>query len=66
MLTFRKILLSPEGKSPFGRPESEWEDIIKADVQEIGWGLALDLYGSGEGQVTGFYESCDEPPGSNK
>jgi hypothetical protein len=26
----------PEGKKPFGRPRSRWEDIIM-DVREVGW-----------------------------
>jgi hypothetical protein len=28
----------PEGKRPFGRPRCRWEDIIKADLQEVGCG----------------------------
>jgi len=44
---FGKILLSSEGKSPFGRPGPNWEDNIKTDFKEKGWGLAVDLYGSG-------------------
>jgi len=38
----------PEGKRPFGRTRSRWEDNIKMDLQEVGCGgmdlidLALD------------------------
>jgi hypothetical protein len=38
----------PEGKRPLGRPRRRWEDNIKMDLREIGWGgmdwiyLALD------------------------
>jgi hypothetical protein len=29
---------TPEGKRPLGRPRCRWEDNIKIDVGEIGWG----------------------------
>jgi hypothetical protein len=28
----------PEGKRPLGRPRRRWEDNIKLDLREIGWG----------------------------
>jgi hypothetical protein len=28
----------PEGKRPFGTPRRRWEDDIKMDIQEVGWG----------------------------
>jgi hypothetical protein len=28
----------PEGKRPLGRPRCRWEDNIKQDLTEIGWG----------------------------
>jgi hypothetical protein len=28
----------PEGKRPLGRPSRRWEDNIKMDLQEVGWG----------------------------
>jgi hypothetical protein len=28
----------PEGKRPLGRPRRRWEDNIKMDLREIGWG----------------------------
>ena len=28
----------PEGKRPFGRPRRRWEDNIKTDLQEVGFG----------------------------
>jgi hypothetical protein len=27
-----------EGKRPLGRPRHRWEDDIKMDLQELGWG----------------------------
>jgi len=32
------LLVRPEGKRPLGRPRRGWEDNIKMDLQEIGWG----------------------------
>jgi hypothetical protein len=34
------MFCKPEGKGPFGRPRSRWEDNtrIKADLQEVGCG----------------------------
>jgi hypothetical protein len=28
----------PEGKRTLGKPRCGWEDIIKMDLKEIGWG----------------------------
>jgi hypothetical protein len=28
----------PDGKQPLDRPMCRWEDNIKIDVQEVGWG----------------------------
>jgi hypothetical protein len=28
----------PEGKRPLGRPRRRWEDNIKVDLRETGWG----------------------------
>jgi hypothetical protein len=30
---------TPEGKRPVERPTSRWEDNIKMDLREIGWGV---------------------------
>jgi hypothetical protein len=32
----------PEGKRSLGRPKCRWEDNIKMDLREIGWGC-MDL-----------------------
>jgi hypothetical protein len=32
----------PEGRRPLGRPRRRWEDNIKMDLQEMGWGHRLD------------------------
>jgi hypothetical protein len=28
----------PEGRRPLGRPRRRWEDNIKMDLREVGWG----------------------------
>jgi hypothetical protein len=30
---------NPEGKRPLGKPRRRWEDTIKLDPREIGWGV---------------------------
>jgi hypothetical protein len=38
----------PEGRRPLGRPRRRWEDNIKMDLREIGFGgCGLDSFGSG-------------------
>jgi hypothetical protein len=35
-----KVLVGKlEGKIPLGRPRSRWEDGIRMDLGEIGWGM---------------------------
>jgi len=31
----------PEGESPLGRTKSRWEENIKTNILEVGWGHAL-------------------------
>jgi hypothetical protein len=35
---YRVLVGKPEVKRPFGRPRRRWEDEIKMDLGEIGWG----------------------------
>jgi hypothetical protein len=32
------LVRRPEGRRPLGRPRYRWEDNIKMDLQEVGWG----------------------------
>jgi hypothetical protein len=34
----RILVGKPEGKRPLGRPRCRWEDNIRMDLREIGWG----------------------------
>jgi hypothetical protein len=56
----------PEGRNPLGRSRSRWEDGIKMDLREIGWGegCGVDSSGSCEGLLAGCCECGDEPSGS--
>jgi hypothetical protein len=35
---YRVLIGKPEGKRPFGRPRHRWEDGMRMDLREIGWG----------------------------
>ena len=35
---YRGLVDKPEGKRPLGRPRHRWEDNIKMDLQEVGFG----------------------------
>jgi hypothetical protein len=35
---YETLVLIPEGKRPLGRPRRRWENDIKTDLKEIGWG----------------------------
>ena len=35
---YRVLVGNPEGKRPLGRPKHRWEDNIKMDLQEVGYG----------------------------
>jgi hypothetical protein len=44
----REVLVGkPKGKRPLGRARRRWEDGIRVDVREIGWGYGVDSVGSG-------------------
>jgi hypothetical protein len=36
---YRVLVGKPEGKRPLARPRSRWEDGIRMDLGEIGWGV---------------------------
>jgi hypothetical protein len=35
---YRALVGKPEGRRPLGRPRHRWEDNIKMDLREVGWG----------------------------
>jgi hypothetical protein len=36
---YRIVVGRPEGRRPLGRPRRRWEDNIKMDLQDVGWGM---------------------------
>jgi hypothetical protein len=36
---YRILVGRPEGRRPLGIPRRRWEDNIKMDLQEVGWGM---------------------------
>jgi hypothetical protein len=44
---YKGLVGKHEGKIPLGRPRRRWEDGIRIDLKEIGWGCGLDSTGSG-------------------
>jgi hypothetical protein len=41
---YRALVGKPEGRRPLGRPRRRWEDNIKMDLREVGWGMdCIDL-----------------------
>jgi hypothetical protein len=43
--THRVLVGKPEEKSPLERPRRRWEDGIKMNFREIGWGGGVDSSG---------------------
>jgi hypothetical protein len=35
---YRILVGRPEGRRPLGRPRRRWEDEIKMNLEEVGWG----------------------------
>jgi hypothetical protein len=36
---YRVLVGKPEGKKPLGRPRRRWEDNIKMNLQDVGYGV---------------------------
>jgi hypothetical protein len=39
---YRALVRKPDGRRPLGRPRRRWEDNIKMDLREVGWGGGAD------------------------
>jgi hypothetical protein len=64
---YRALVREAEGRRTLGRPRHRWEDNIKIDLREVGWGRhGLDQSGPGYGQVVGSCKHGDELLGSIK
>jgi len=41
-IAYRILVGKSGGKRPLGEPRHRWEDNIKMDLEEVGWGHGLD------------------------
>jgi hypothetical protein len=51
---YRVLVGKPEGKTPLGRRRRRWEDNIKMDLYEVGWGACTGLIWLRIGTVGGL------------
>ena len=56
----RVLVRKPVGNKPLGTPWHRWEDNIKMNPQEVGWGHGLDLSDSGQRQMAGICKCGNE------
>ena len=50
---YRVLVGKPEGRRPLGRPRHRWEDHIKMDLREVGWG-GMDWIGLAKDMDSGW------------
>jgi hypothetical protein len=64
--TCRILVRKSEGKRSLGRPRCRWEDNLKIDITEEGWGRGhgLDRLGSGQEKIARSYACSNERLGS--
>jgi hypothetical protein len=60
---YRVLVGKPKGKKPFGSPRRRWEDGIKMDLREIGWGVWSGFI-SQDRLLAGRCECGDKPSSS--
>jgi hypothetical protein len=48
----------PEGKRPLGRTRRRWEDVIRINLGEIGWGCGVDSVGQDKSQWQAFVNAA--------
>jgi hypothetical protein len=61
---YRVFVGKPEGKRPLERRRHRWEDGIKMDLGEVGWGVWIGFTWLRIGPLAGSCECGDEPSGS--
>jgi hypothetical protein len=61
---YRLLVGKPEGRRPLIRPRDRWEDGIRMNLREIGWGVWSGFTLLRIGSVPGCGECTDELPGS--
>jgi hypothetical protein len=66
MGAYNILVWRPEGRRQLGRPRRRWEDNIKMDLREIGFGDMDWIHLAQDRQVAGSCEHGNEPSGSIK
>jgi hypothetical protein len=61
---YRVFVGKPEGKRPLERPRHRWDNGIKMDLGEVGWGVWSGFTWLRIGPLAGSCECGDEPSGS--
>jgi hypothetical protein len=46
---YKVLVGNHEGKRPLGRPRRKWENGVRMDLREIGWGIGFDWLRTGTG-----------------
>jgi hypothetical protein len=64
--TYSVLVEKPKRRRLLGRPRHRWENNIKMDVRDVGWGHGLDRSVLGLGQVAGSFECGNDLSGSIK
>jgi hypothetical protein len=60
---YKVLVRKPEGKRPLGRPRRRWEDGVRMDLREIGFGGVDWIRLAQDRPVAGCCECGDEPSG---
>jgi hypothetical protein len=61
---YRVLVGKPKGRRPLGRPRRRWEDGIRMDLEETGWGCVEWIHLAQDRELAGSCECGDEPSGS--
>jgi hypothetical protein len=61
---YKLLVRKPEGKRPLGRPRRRWEDGVRMDLRETGFGGVDWIRLAQDRPMTGCCECGDEPSGS--
>jgi hypothetical protein len=63
---YRILVGRPEGRRPLERPRRRWEDNIKMDLQEVGWGMDWIELAQDNDRWRGLVNAVMNLPGSIK
>jgi hypothetical protein len=61
---YKVLVGKPKGNRPLGRPRHRWEDGVRMDLREIGWGVLIGFDWLRIGTGGGCHECGHKPSGS--